>query len=267
VEKMIVGAIVVAAGSGVRLGAGIPKALVLLNGRPLVEWAAVAFAQHPDVGPVVVVAPPELVAEVTALMPSGAVTEISVVAGGASRQESVRIGLLALASEVDAVLVHDAARPLVPGDLISTVIRALADGARAVVPALPVADTIKRVDEDGKVLATLDRSELRSVQTPQGFERSVLLAAHNEAAELGAPGTTDDAGLLEAMGLEVRTVPGSERAFKITTVADLQLAVALAGRGAESDPDPDPDPESDPDPDPEPEPEAEHEAEPTVQTA
>lgn len=214
---------IVAAGSGERLGAGMPKALVPLRGRPLLHWALDALASHPDVDSVVVVAP---AAAVTAVQDSvGALA--SVVAGGSTRQRSVDLGLAALAPEIELVLVHDAARPLVDAAVVSAVVASLRAGEQAVIPVLPVADTIKRVDADGRVVATLDRTELRAVQTPQGFARAALLAAHRAAERRQMTEATDDAGLLEALGITVRTVAGSHTSFKITTPHDLLLAQAL----------------------------------------
>jgi 2-C-methyl-D-erythritol 4-phosphate cytidylyltransferase len=149
-----------------------------------------------------------------------------VVAGGVTRLDSVRVGLAALADDVDAVLVHDVARPFVPAAVIDRVIDALAEGADAVVPAMAVTDTIKRVDAGGRVVATVDRSELRAIQTPQGFRVAALVAAHE-----GAPEASDDAGLIEALGGTVVVVAGAEEAFKITRPWDLRVAEALAARG------------------------------------
>jgi 2-C-methyl-D-erythritol 4-phosphate cytidylyltransferase len=135
----------------------------------------------------------------------------------------VRAGLAALPPEVDLVLVHDAARALVPVEVVEAVVAALRGGARAVVPVLPVADTVKQVDEADRVVRTVPREHLRAAQTPQGFVRSVLQAAHEGAA--GA--MTDDAGLVEAAGVVVETVPGSPLAFKVTTPFDLRVAEAV----------------------------------------
>jgi 2-C-methyl-D-erythritol 4-phosphate cytidylyltransferase len=219
-----IAAVIVAAGSGQRLAAGMPKALVPLHGRPLLAWALDAFAGHPDIDSVVVVAPPDAIAAVEDCAGGRAV----VVAGGASRQASVELGLAALGPEIGLVLVHDAARPLLPGSVISAVVAALRAGEQAVIPVLAVADTIKRVDGAGQVVATLDRTELRAVQTPQGFSRQALDAAHRAATERSLTDVTDDAGLLEALGVPVRTVPGDERCFKVTGPYDLRLAHALA---------------------------------------
>lgn len=220
---------IVAAGSGERLGAGMPKALVPLHGRPLLNWAVDAFASHPDIDSVVVVAPADAVPAVQA----GVGGLASVVAGGASRQRSVDLGLAALGADVQLVLVHDAARPLVDPSVISAVVAGLRSGEQAVIPVLPVADTVKRVDSAGLVVSTLDRTELRAVQTPQGFSRSVLLAAHRAAEQRSLTEVTDDAGLLEALGIAVRTVAGAQSCFKITTPYDLRLAHAIADQPAE----------------------------------
>lgn len=235
-----VAAVIVAAGSGVRLGAGMPKALVPLHGRPMLNWAVEAFAAHSQIGSVVVVAPADAVATVRTELagdpaqPAEQRELVTVVAGGSSRQLSVDRGVAALGSGVDLVLVHDAARPLVDSSVITAVISRLRSGASAVIPVLPVADTIKRVDSAGQVVATVDRSELRAVQTPQGFHYEVLVAAHRAAAEGSLSEVTDDAGLVEALGLKVDTVPGCERSFKITTPHDLRLAHQLAAEPAVS---------------------------------
>jgi 2-C-methyl-D-erythritol 4-phosphate cytidylyltransferase len=219
-----VAVVVVAAGSGDRLAVGQPKALVPLHGRPMVEWSVQAFRDHPGVGPIVVVAPEQSVEPLARnLAGSG-----YVVAGGPTRQRSVERGLAALPSDVRFVLVHDAARPFVSAGVISAVLDRLHAGAKAVIPVLPVVDTIKRVDDVGNVVETVDRTELRSVQTPQGFDRQLLASAHRDARQNGVENVTDDAGLMEGLGHVVATVAGSQRTFKITTPADLDLAERLA---------------------------------------
>jgi 2-C-methyl-D-erythritol 4-phosphate cytidylyltransferase len=184
---------------------------------------------------VVVVAPPDGVAEVSALLGSHGLPEakdIKVVAGGESRQESVRLGLAALPDEVDVVLVHDAARPLVPVDMVEAVAAAVREGAPAVVPGLPLADTVKEIDPaTDAVVGTPDRSLLRAVQTPQGFDRATLLKAH--AAVTGA--VTDDASMVEQLGVPVSVVPGHEEAFKVTRPLDLVLAEAVLARRRAAD--------------------------------
>ena len=173
----------------------------------------------PSVGPIVVAAP---VADVDAVRDQLAAYDVVVVAGGAERQDSVRAALAALPAEVELVLVHDAARCLTPVEVVERVVAALRSGAPAVVPVLPVADTVKQVADD-RVVRTVDRAALVSVQTPQGFLRALLEQAHAD----GAAGLTDDAGLVEAMGAPVVTVPGADEAFKVTRPLDLLLAEAL----------------------------------------
>lgn len=214
-----VGVVVPAAGAGTRLGPGTPKALRLLAGEPLLVHAVRRLRACPSVGAVVVAAPPAAVDEVQALL-DGAI----VVPGGDARQDSVRAGLEALPSDIDLVLVHDAARALVPVAVVEAVIAALVAGAQAVVPVLPVVDTVKRVDGD-VVVETVERADLRVIQTPQGFRRSVLERAHAS----GLP-VTDDASMVEALGVRVHVVDGSPEAFKVTTPFDLLVAEAVLAR-------------------------------------
>ena len=211
--------IVAAAGSGLRLGADLPKALVPLAGRPLVCWA-VDTLRAGGVGRVVVAVPSSERAAFAAVLPA----DVVLVDGGATRTASVRAGLAA-AGEAPVVLVHDAARPLTPPDVVIRVLAALADGARAVVPVLPVADTVVAVDDDGVVAGAVPRAPLRRVQTPQGFDRATLVAAY--AAHDGAD-HTDDASVVRAAGVPVTTVAGDERAAKVTVAHDLAVAEMLA---------------------------------------
>lgn len=183
----------------------------------------------------VVVAPPgheaEVESAVAPLLPGSGPTRRWVVTGGAERPDSVRLGLRRLSGTVDRVLVHDAARAATPPPVIEAVIAALSAGYRAVVPALPVTDTIKRVAAARtpgrleQVTATLDRARLRAVQTPQGFDRALLERAHDQWAEVGP--ATDDAGMVEALGEPVHLVPGDLLGTKITTPPDLALVSAL----------------------------------------
>ena len=219
---MSVGALVPAAGSGVRLGPGAAKALRLLAGEPLLVHAVRGLRRATDVGPVVVAAPAADVELVRALLRQ---LDVVVVAGGAERQDSVRAALAALPEDVDLVLVHDAARCLTPVAVVERVVAALRGGAEAVVPVLPVADTVKQVDGD-RVVTTVDRSALRAVQTPQGFRRDVLERVHGSTG----PALTDDAGLVEAAGGRVTTVAGADEGFKVTRPLDLVLAEALLRR-------------------------------------
>ncbi|GAB3582107.1 2-C-methyl-D-erythritol 4-phosphate cytidylyltransferase [Calidifontibacter terrae] len=208
----IVGVVVVAAGMGTRLGAGIPKALVAVDGEPLVVHAmrAIGAMAHPH--EVVVVVPPTHRAQFAQAL-SGA----RLVDGGAERTDSVAAGLAALGPAVQIVLVHDAARAFAPAALFDRVVAAVGEGADAVVPGLPVVDTIKEVDGDDVVTATADRARLRAVQTPQGFRRAALEKAH-----AGGASATDDAALVERAGGSVRVVPGDPLAHKVTTPADLE---------------------------------------------
>jgi len=238
-------AVIPAAGRGVRLGPGAPKALRPLSGTPMLVHAVRAMAGSRAVSLVVVVAPPDGADEVQRLLdayPLTGTTEVVVVPGGETRQESVRLGLAAVPDSVTTVLVHDAARPLVPVDTVDAVVAAVRDGSPAVVPALPVTDTVKRVEprtgdragEPEPVVGTPDRAVLRAVQTPQGFDRSTLAAAH-EKIVLEGDGATDDAGMVERMGVEVVVVPGHEEAFKVTRPLDLVLAEAVLARRRKND--------------------------------
>ena len=176
---------------------------------------------------VVVAAPPDQVDQVRSLLADHhAGAALAVVAGGSTRQESVFRALAGLPDSVQTVLVHDAARPLAPVELVDAVAAAVRDGADAVVPVLPVADTVKRIDGD-TVVETLDRETLRATQTPQAFSRATLEAAHLNAAGEEA---TDDAALVERLGRRVIVVPGAEEAFKVTRPLDLLLAEAVLTR-------------------------------------
>ncbi|MDJ1135826.1 2-C-methyl-D-erythritol 4-phosphate cytidylyltransferase [Streptomyces iconiensis] len=226
--------IIPAAGKGVRLGPGAPKALRVLSGTPMLIHAVRATARARAVGLVVVVAPAGGTTEVRALLDENELSGVVVVPGGETRQESVRLGLDVLPPSVDTVLVHDAARPLVPAETVDAVADAVRNGAPAVVPALPVTDTVKEVEPHGEggpepVTGTPDRSRLRAVQTPQGFARKVLVEAHARVA-LQGEGATDDAGMVERLGVDVVVVPGHEEAFKVTRPLDLVLAEAVLAR-------------------------------------
>ncbi|MEU4470811.1 2-C-methyl-D-erythritol 4-phosphate cytidylyltransferase [Micromonospora sp. NPDC023888] len=216
-----VAVLVPAAGAGVRLGPGRPKALRLLAGEPLLVHAVRRLAAAPSVHTIVVAAPAADVQAVRELL--APVAPVIVVAGGAERQASVAAALAAVPAGPTIVLVHDAARALTPPALVEAVAAAVRDGRDAVIPVLPVVDTIKEVGAGEVVLGTVDRSALRAVQTPQGFRRAVLSAAH---AAAGDP-LTDDAGLVEKQGVAVSCVPGSEYALKITRPFDLTLAEHL----------------------------------------
>ena len=219
-------AIVPAAGRGERLGLGTPKALRPIAGTPMLVHAVRALEAARCIDLVVVVAPEEFVTDVQALMTQVTV-ELQVVAGGETRQSSVLRGLITLPEDVDVVLVHDAARPLVPADVVTNVVAAVRAGHPAVIPALPVVDTIKRVDTTSHVTETIDRSELRAVQTPQGFSRAVLQRVH---AEADGDDITDDGGLVEAAGIPVLIIEGHEEALKVTRPLDLVIAEAIVAK-------------------------------------
>lgn len=240
-------AVIPAAGLGTRLGPGTPKALRPLGGAPILVHAVRAMARARTVSLVVVAAPPDGTAEVRALMDAHplpaaghAEAEVVVVPGADNRQRSVRRGLAALPDDVDVVLVHDAARPLVPVETVEAVIAAVRGGAPAVVPALPLSDTVKSVEPGAaygvpeRVTGTPERASLRAVQTPQGFERVVLDQAHQRVPDEGE-GATDDAGMAERLGHQVVVVPGHEEAFKVTRPLDLVLAEAVLARRRAND--------------------------------
>ncbi|TDC01390.1 2-C-methyl-D-erythritol 4-phosphate cytidylyltransferase [Micromonospora fluostatini] len=216
-----VAVLVPAAGAGVRLGPGRPKALRLLAGEPLLVHAVRRLAAAPSVHTIVVAAPAAEVAAVRDLL--APVAPVTVVPGGAERQASVAAALAAVPAGLEIVLVHDAARALTPPEVVESVAATVRAGHDAVIPVLPVVDTIKEVDAGEVVLGTVDRATLRAVQTPQGFRRAVLSAAHAAAVDA----LTDDAGLVEKQGVAVRCVPGSEYALKITRPFDLALAEHL----------------------------------------
>jgi 2-C-methyl-D-erythritol 4-phosphate cytidylyltransferase len=194
---------------------------VKLAGVPLLEHAVSRAFEAPEVTRVVVVAPASHQSEAGAIASRSARPEdVDVVVGGAERTDSVAAGLAALRRDDGIVLVHDAARALAPAALFSRLVHEVRSGHPAVVPGIPVADTIKAVDATGRVVSTPDRATLRAIQTPQAFLREVLEHAHARAVG----GATDDAALVEAVGGHVRVVDGDPLAFKVTTPADLAAA-------------------------------------------
>lgn len=259
-------ALIVAAGSGSRLGSDGPKALVELAGRPLFEWSLAACRRATRVGPIVIAVPPgheggfsagedgvagsedgvdgvagseDGADGVTGSEDGADADEPTLVAGGATRALSVAAGLNAVST--DLVVVHDAARPLVTPDLIDASIAALAEspGLDAVIAAAPVSDTIKRVGRDGRIEATVDRSSLRAAQTPQVCRTAALRRAiAHGAIERDGPGddggdpgvATDDASLIEAAGGSVGVIDGPPGNIKVTVTSDLALAALLLAR-------------------------------------
>jgi 2-C-methyl-D-erythritol 4-phosphate cytidylyltransferase len=219
-------AVLVAGGRGERLGDERPKAFARLGALPLLAEPLRRLDESEWIDGIVVVAPPEweepaiLVAEEI-----GASKVAACVTGGATRSASVRIGLAEVPGDADVVLVHDAARPLLPAELVPRLLEALAEGFDGAVPGLPVTDTVKRV-RDGVVVETPSRDELVAVQTPQAFVASVLRAA------VAGEGS-DCASLVEAAGGRVKVIPGDERLLKVTTPDDLRRIEALVTAGPE----------------------------------
>jgi 2-C-methyl-D-erythritol 4-phosphate cytidylyltransferase len=222
------GVIIVAAGRGTRFGGEVPKQFQLLAGAPVLLHAVRPFASHPEVAHIVVVLPPADAAAPPEWLATVRGGRLTIVAGGAERRESVIAGLAALPVECTIVLIHDGARPFPSHAMIDGGLNAARLG-RSAVPALPIADTIKRADDFGRVLSTVDRHGLWCAQTPQAFPRRVLERAHAAAGsdELAA---TDDAMLVERLGEPVELLPGSARNLKITTAHDLALATWYAER-------------------------------------
>lgn len=225
-------ALIVAAGSGERLGASQPKALVELAGKPMLQWSVEALRAAPAIGRIVVALP------AGAELPAGCALagNVMAVGGGASRSESVGRALRA-AGDDETVLVHDAARPLLTVGLAEAVMAGLLanPGADAAIAAAPVSDTIKRADERMAVTETLDRTELWSVQTPQVFRAEALRRAH-DVSEVELAAATDDAGLIERAGGRVIVVPSPAENIKVTTPIDLRLAAMLLSERAGDEP-------------------------------
>lgn len=238
--------VTVAAGSGERLGAGTPKAFVELAGRSLLAHVLGTVTSLGRPGQLVLVVPESHAAQALEIVEStiaaGSPWLVSVVGGGRERHESVRKGLDALSDSIETVLVHDAARPLTPPDLFDRVADEVIRTGDGVIPALPVVDTLKRVDLSGTVRSTADRRVLVAVQTPQGFPRELLEAAHQTAQareEQASPGNdapTDDAEVVQRFGGTVRTVEGDAYAHKVTTPADLLMLNGLLGYAPEPAP-------------------------------
>jgi 2-C-methyl-D-erythritol 4-phosphate cytidylyltransferase len=217
-------AVVVAGGSGRRMGGAVRKQYLEVGGEPILLRAVRAFVHHPGIGATVVVLPREDAADPPAWL---TVLGVVVVAGGEERGDSVWNGLAATPADAETVLVHDGARPFVAADVIDRVLEGARSGA--VLAALPVTDTLKEVREDGTVAATPDRARFWQAQTPQGFPREVILEAHRRARAEGVR-ATDDAALCERYGIPVRVVEGAADNLKVTRPADLAVAEALARR-------------------------------------
>ena len=209
-------AIIAGAGMGHRLGAEIPKALIQIQGITLLERAFISLSKVVD--EIIITAPAGYEEQFKAIVGQSA----EVITGGVLRSDSIRVALKALSPSVESVLIHDAARALASSALAARVLDELRSGQSAVIPVLKVIDTIKEIDRDGFVRATPDRSSLVAAQTPQGFNRQVLERAHSASDD-----ATDDAALVEAIGVKVKTIEGEASAFKITTKEDIGQALLL----------------------------------------
>ena len=209
-------AIIAGAGMGHRLGAEIPKALIQIQGITLLERAFTSLSKVVD--EIIITAPEGYEEQFKAIVGQSA----EVLTGGVLRSDSIRVALKALSPSVESVLIHDAARALASSALATRVLSDVQSGQSAVIPVLKVIDTIKEIDRDGFVRATPDRSSLVAAQTPQGFNRQVLERAHSASDD-----ATDDAALVEAIGVKVKTIEGEASAFKITTKEDIGQALLL----------------------------------------
>ena len=209
-------AIIAGAGMGHRFGAEIPKALIQIQGITLLERAFISLSKVVD--EIIITAPEGYEEQFKAIVGQSA----EVITGGVLRSDSIRVALKALSPSVESVLIHDAARALASSALATRVLSDVQSGQSAVIPVLKVIDTIKEIDRDGFVRATPDRSSLVAAQTPQGFNRQVLERAHSASDD-----ATDDAALVEAIGVKVKTIEGEASAFKITTKEDIGQALLL----------------------------------------
>jgi len=218
-------AIIVAAGSGSRLGRGEPKAFVALAGRTMLAWSLATIARVASVEEVVVAVPAGREAaarrEASALL----TIPVKIAPGGAERQDSVRIALALTSAQSELVIIHDAARPFATPEMFTACLALASRSGGGAIAAIPVADSLKRVDPGGAISSSVPRSDLWQAQTPQAFRRALLVAAHDQALRDGVV-VTDDADLAERIGARVEVVESNARNFKITTEADLELAQA-----------------------------------------
>ena len=225
-------AIVAAAGSGLRMNSEVRKQYLCLDGLPILVRSLKLFIDHPEVEQVIAVIPrgeEKIVCDL--VEPYLDFDRITMVTGGETRAESIYRGIEKLSSVCSMVCIHDAARPLASGKLLSELLAA-ASCCGAAIPAVPVSDTIKEIDEKSNVINTLPRSRLRAVQTPQVFQRELIVGAYRAAGQSGFKDATDDAALLERVGIAVKVVSGEPDNIKITTTRDLLLAsLILKGAG------------------------------------
>ena len=220
-------AVIVAAGSGKRLGRREPKAFVTLGGRTLLSWSLATVARVSEIGEVVIAVPEGM--EAAARREASALSiPVKTTQGGVERQDSVRIALAITSSQSELVIVHDAARPFATAEMFEACLQA-AERAGGAIAAVPVADTLKRVDDQRVIIATVPRASLWQAQTPQAFRRALLVSAHEHAVKDRIT-ATDDADLVERMGGRVEIVESTGFNLKITTAADLELAQAVVNR-------------------------------------
>ena len=224
--KPDVGVLIVAAGTGSRVGGSELKQFRWVAGKPMLLHSVQLFQARPDVAMVVCVLPRSVIGDPPPWLFQSDTERLLLSVGGATRQDSVSNGLDDLPADLGVIVVHDAARPLVPDTVVSRVIAEARNG-RPAIAALPVVDTLKEVDAEGRIVKTVPRERLWRAQTPQGFPRNVLLRAHAEARTRGLK-ATDDAALCEALGIPVVVVKGSERAMKVTEESDFPRADALS---------------------------------------
>jgi 2-C-methyl-D-erythritol 4-phosphate cytidylyltransferase len=218
-------AIIVAAGSGARLGSSVPKAFVKIGGRTMISYSLDAIRQVSSIGEAVIAVPAGFESAARAeAMAVGLAIPIKITPGGIERQDSVRIALALTSSESDLVIVHDAARPLATPTIFESCLTSAARSGGAIA-AIPVADTLKRV-ADNAIATTVARAGLWQAQTPQAFRRDLLVAAHQRAASEGIV-ATDDADLVERSGARIEVVEASTANIKITTPSDLAIVEAI----------------------------------------
>lgn len=221
-----VGVVIVAAGTGSRVGGKELKQFRWVAGKPMLLHSVQLFQARPDVGMVVCVLPRSVIGDPPTWLYQSDTERLLLSVGGATRQDSVANGLDDLPGDLGVIVVHDAARPLVSDGVVSRVIAEARNG-RAAIAALPVVDTLKEVDGEGRILRTVPRERLWRAQTPQAFPRDLLVRAYAEARSRGLK-ATDDAALCEALGIPVIVVKGSERAMKVTEEPDFARADALS---------------------------------------
>lgn len=221
-------AIIPAAGAGARMGSDRAKQFMDFHGKPLLAVTLETFQECQAIGGIIVVVPQGQVEYCAKeIVESHHITKVEkVVIGGVRRQDSVRIGIEASEGHYELILIHDGVRPFVDCSLIEKIVAA-GKKERAVITALPVKETVKEVDGNGRVVKTWDRSQLRLVQTPQIFRYEDILKAHQQALREGWEAVTDDALLVEKMGIPVKVIEGSETNIKVTTPHDIDLARLL----------------------------------------